>query len=134
LAWPTPSTGEFQRAAKFIADYHQYTFNLQNPDGSFSTSFAAGRGSDPNPSTRLYSTGHTLEWMVFSAPEDLLASPRMAGAVEYLCGVLADTQQTWDLGALGHALHALAMYQERAGRLVPGGNVAAGMYQIGGLQ
>jgi hypothetical protein len=111
-----PIDGQFKRAEAYLADYHNYTLRLQNNDGSFSTNFASGRGESPDPTTRLYTTGHTLEWMAFSAPDELLADPRMVRSVDYLCGLL-ETSNGWEYGALGHALHGLSIYHGRATKL-----------------
>ena len=50
-----PMDGQWERARKFIEDYHQYTFKLQNPDGSFSTNWFEGREDNGPPSRRLVS-------------------------------------------------------------------------------
>ncbi|HEY4308509.1 MAG TPA: hypothetical protein VGN12_03565 [Pirellulales bacterium] len=110
-----PMTGEFRRAQKYLEDYHNYAFTkLQNPDGSFSTEWFKGPGARPDLGRRIQTSGHILEWLSYSLPEDELQSPRTVKAVEYLSGVLHDgMSEEWSVGPLGHALHALAIYDSR---------------------
>ncbi len=109
-----PLEGQWERARKFIDDYHGYTFKLQNPDGSFSTSWFEGRGDDGPPSRRLETTGHITEWLAFSLSEDELREERMVKSVDYLAQLLLDGRnEKWSIGPLGHGLHALAIYDER---------------------
>jgi hypothetical protein len=109
-----PITGQWLRARKFIDDYHEYTFKLQNPDGSFSTDWFAGRADVRLPAKRLETTGHICEWLVFSLPEDQLTDPRMVKSIDYLAELLIrGRNEKWNIGPLGHGLHALALYDER---------------------
>lgn len=109
-----PIDGQFRRAEKYINDFHAYTFAHQNSDGSFSTEWFKGRGTRNDLDRRLQTTGHILEWMVYSAPAETLRDPRLVKAVDYLSGILAaQPDRAWSLGPLGHGLHALALYDER---------------------
>lgn len=109
-----PIDGQFRRAEKYINDFHAYTFAHQNSDGSFSTEWFKGRGTRTDLDRRLQTTGHILEWMVYSAPAEMLRDPRLVKAVDYLSGILAaQPDRAWSLGPLGHGLHALALYDER---------------------
>jgi hypothetical protein len=109
-----PIEGEFQRAEKYLNDYHAYAFRLQNTDGSFSTSWFEGPGSRPDVARRLQTSGHILEWLAFSLPQDQLQEPKMVRAVDYLAGILIEGQgRAWEIGPLGHALHSLRIYQRR---------------------
>ena len=109
-----PLDGEFRRAKIYTDDFHAYTFKLQNADGSFSTEWFQNAGSAPDLGRRLQTTGHTLEWLAYSLPTEELTAPRMVRAVDYLSGILlADTQRQWEIGTLGHGLHALALYDQR---------------------
>ena len=117
------SSGEFRRAQTFIQDYHRYTFSLQNPDGSFSTEWFTRRGDNPDIDRRLKTSGHILEWIGFSLSDEELRDPRMIKAVDYVATMLLkNDKHTWEIGPLGHGLHALAIYDEprvqgrRAGR------------------
>lgn len=109
-----PIDGEFARAKKYLEDYHRYTLALQNRDGSFSTEWFRGPGSRPDLGRRLQTTGHILEWLVFSLPKEELTSPKVVQAVNYLATImLSNMDRTWEIGPLGHAIHALGIYDER---------------------
>jgi hypothetical protein len=107
-------TGQWLRAQKFIDDYHEYTFRLQNPDGSFSTDWFAGRGDFGPAGRRLETTGHVTEWLSYSLDEEQLTEPRMVKSVAYLTNLLHEGRNgKWNIGPLGHGVHALAIYDER---------------------
>ena len=61
-----------------------------------------------------------------SLDQDDLFQPRVTAAVEFLNASLArEPSREWKIGPLGHALHALTIYQERAwGTVLPGGIAA----------
>jgi hypothetical protein len=109
-----PFTGQWLRAKKFIDDFHEYAFRLQNPDGSFSTDWFAGRADNGPPTRRLETTGHITEWLSFSLTKEQLIEPRTIKSVQYLTNLLIDHRnEKWGIGPLGHGLHALAIYDER---------------------
>lgn len=109
-----PLTGDFARAEKFVSDYHRYAWTLQNPDGSFSTDYFRNRAASSDTARRLETTGHTLEWLAYSLPDDELKQNRAVKAANYLADLLlAEPQRDWHMGALGHGLHALAIYESR---------------------
>ncbi|HET6883131.1 MAG TPA: hypothetical protein VFI31_23380 [Pirellulales bacterium] len=110
-----PLDGQFARADVYVRDFHRYTFSQQNGDGSFSTEWFKGPGDRPDLERRLQTTGHILEWLVYSVPPEMLDDPRLVRAVDYLAGMLLkDSDKEWPIGTLGHGLHALAMFDERA--------------------
>ncbi|MFM9195312.1 MAG: hypothetical protein ACKOWG_06140 [Planctomycetia bacterium] len=120
--------GVYLRADKFVRDYQQFTLTkLQNRDGSFSTEwfkYPADREDDID--RKIQTTGHILEWLVASLEQEELFQPRVTAAVEFLSAALArEPSRDWKIGPLGHALHALTIYQERAwGTVLPGGIAA----------
>jgi len=120
--------GAYLRADKFVRDYQQFTLTkLQNRDGSFSTEwfkYLADREDDID--RKIQTTGHILEWLVASLDQNELFQPRVTAAVEFLSAALArEPSREWKIGPLGHALHALTIYQERAwGTVLPGGIAA----------
>ena len=120
--------GVYLRADKFVRDYQQFTLTkLQNRDGSFSTEwfkYLADRDDDMD--RKIQTTGHILEWLVASLDQHDLFQPRVTAAVEFLNAALArEPSREWKIGPLGHALHALTIYQERAwGTVLPGGIAA----------
>lgn len=109
-----PIDGQFARAKKYVQDYHRYAFALQNPDGSFSTDWFKGRQNKPDNDRKLKTTGHILEWLAFSLPEEQLTDPRMVRAVEFIAGILDEGHgHKWEIGPIGHSLHALRIYDRR---------------------
>ena len=122
-----PIDGQFERADIYIRDFHRYTFGLQNPDGSFSTDWFKGPQAKPDLERRLQTTGHILEWLVYSVPPEMLTDSRVLRAVDFLSSMLLqNSDKEWPLGTLGHGLHSLAMFDERIAkeRASSGGSVA----------
>ena len=120
-----PLDGEWQRAAKFVRDFQNYAYSLQNPKGNFSTEFFAGRADGPNPRDQLYTTGHIVEWMAYSLPVEELSDARMEKAVHFLADhLLANLNSDLGVGPRGHGLHALVIYEERRFGTRPGERLA----------
>ncbi len=112
-----PVDGEFSRAATYVNDFHRYTFRLQNRDGSFSTEWFKRAAAKDDLDRRLQTSGHILEWLAYSVPDEMLDDPRFIKAVSYLSGILdAGRDRKWSVGPLGHALHSLAIYEDRMSR------------------
>ena len=106
--------GQWLRAKKFLDKYHKYAISLKNRDGSFSTNWLKGRDASGDIDRRIQTSGHILEWLVFSLPENELTDPRLVHAVNYLSTVMLNyRQKDWEIGPRGHALRALALYNER---------------------
>jgi hypothetical protein len=120
--------GVYLRADKFVRDYQQFALTkLQNRDGSFSTEwFKYPADRDDDMDRKIQTTGHILEWLVASLDQEALFQPRVTAAVEFLTASLArEPGRDWKIGPLGHALHSLNIYQERAwGTVLPGGIAA----------
>ncbi|MDA1053118.1 MAG: hypothetical protein O3C40_21910, partial [Planctomycetota bacterium] len=113
--------GQWKRAQQYIHDFHEYAFKVQNPDGSFSTEWFRARGAGTDIARRLQTTGHILEWLVCSLPADELTQPRVTKSVRYLTDLMhAGTTDEWPAGPQGHAIHALALYDERVFGSKPG--------------
>jgi hypothetical protein len=111
-----PIDGQYARAAKYIYDYQRYTLgSLQNPDGSFSTewfNYPADRANDID--RKIQTTGHMLEFLVWSLPTEQLRDPRVIKAVDFISSLmLANPDRPWSIGPMGHALHAQVIYHER---------------------
>lgn len=116
-----PFEGQWRRAKKFVEEYHEYTFKLQNPDGSMSTDWFVRRADFGDHARRLQTTGHIAEWLAYSLKKDQLVEPRMVKTVDYLATLLLDhPNERWSIGPLGHGLHALAIYDERVFSGTPG--------------
>jgi hypothetical protein len=115
-----PLDGQWARAKTFVDDYHEYTFGLQNADGSFSTDWFAGRGDFGDVGRRVETTGHIFEWLAFSLPEAQLTDPRMVKAANYLTETLIQNRsRKIEVGPKGHALHGLNIYLDRTFDLKP---------------
>ncbi len=116
-----PLEGQFARARKLIDQYHDYALKVQNSDGSWSPGFLAARGTSRNQALQLRSTGHVLEWLATSLPEDRLEDPRVVRSVEYVNRLLAGQRyrrnvrslSTREIGSVMHALRALVVYDQR---------------------
>ncbi|TWT30473.1 hypothetical protein KOR34_50320 [Posidoniimonas corsicana] len=109
-----PLDGEWAEAAKFVEEYQQYAFRLQNRDGSLSTEWFRGPGDEDDVDRRIRTTGHILEWLIYSLPEEDLDDRRVFAAVNYLTNLItSNTDNGWEIGPLAHALHALALYDEK---------------------
>ncbi|MFP6618851.1 MAG: hypothetical protein VB877_05865 [Pirellulaceae bacterium] len=121
-----PMTGQWARANQYVKDFHDYTFRLQNENGSFSANWSEGRGDWGNIDRRMDTTGHTLEWMAFSLQPEQLKDPRVVKAVAYLSQLMYEHRShEWEIGPRGHALHALAIYNQRMFGAGPGYQPAA---------
>ncbi|HAA67609.1 MAG TPA: hypothetical protein DCE55_00565 [Planctomycetaceae bacterium] len=120
-----PFVGAWSRAKEYIEEFQDYTFTLQNRDASFSTNWFTGRGRDRDINRRMETTGHILEWLIFSLPQQDLLQPRVTRAVDYLTELmLQNRDHDWEIGPRGHALHALALYDERVFGSKPGDRAA----------
>ncbi len=103
--------GEYAQAKRFVAQHQQYTFRTQNPDGSFSTNWFQGREDEPDIDRKLKTTGHMLEWLLYSATDRELNNPRTTKAVYFLTNLMYQNRyRDWEAGPLGHAIHALVVY------------------------
>lgn len=109
-----PIDGEFYRAALYLNDFIEYAWPLQNPDGSMSTNWFESRGNDNDVDKKVRTTGHILEWLVFALNPKDLESDRVKRSVDFLLSNLLDhRQKEWDIGPRGHALRALALYDQK---------------------
>jgi hypothetical protein len=116
-----PLGGTFSRAREFIGQFHDYALKLQNPDGSWGPQFLAARGTTGDQAAQFRSTGHVLEWLAMSLPEDRLDDPRVVRSVEYVNRLLSSqpyrqslaSLSTQEIESLMHALHALVVYDQR---------------------
>ncbi|MCY2976899.1 MAG: hypothetical protein NTW52_19755 [Planctomycetota bacterium] len=116
-----PIDGHYARADKFIADYIDYTWTLQNPDGSFSSNWFESRGHEQNKERLVQTTGHILEWLMFTLPKDKLEDPRVLKSVDFLLNnIWDDRTHKWPIGPRGHATRAVALYQQRVYGVQPG--------------
>ena len=109
-----PINGQYARAAKFVRDYVDYTWQLQNPDGSFSTNWYEGRANEPNDERKVQTSGHMLEWLMYTMSDAEMKDPRAGKAIDFLLTKIYDKRDNkWPIGPRGHATRAIALYQER---------------------
>lgn len=109
-----PIDGEYLRAKEFVDKYEQYAMQFQNSDGSFSTKWFRGAGNDKDKNRRIKTSGHILEWLMYTLDEEELYQPKVVRAVDYVASLMArDYNHDWEVGPLGHATHALVLYDER---------------------
>jgi hypothetical protein len=115
IAEGKPVDGEFLRAQKYIRAYQSYTLGtIQNRDGSFSTDWFRRPADNGDLDRKIQTTGHILEWLVFSLDEGQLRDPRVVESVDFLATqIVTHPNRAWSVGPLGHALHALAIYESR---------------------
>jgi mannose/cellobiose epimerase-like protein (N-acyl-D-glucosamine 2-epimerase family) len=97
-----------------LAHYQQRAKELQNPDGSFSTEFFRKRGNLDNMQQRIYTTGHTVEWLAFSLPDADLEKAWVQDAVSALSRMILEIRSDpMESGAIYHAVHGLILYHTR---------------------
>lgn len=115
IAEGKPVDGEFLRAQKYIRAYQSYALGtIHNRDGSFSTDWFRRPADSGDLDRKIQTTGHILEWLVFSLDDNQLRDPRVVQSVDFLATQIAThPDKAWSIGPLGHALHALAIYQTR---------------------
>lgn len=109
-----PLTGQWKRADAYVRDFQDYTFRLQNSDGSFSTNWFEGRGNSGDLDRKLNTSGHVLEWILLSLAKERLTEPQVLRAVTFINDLLWDYRgREWEIGPRGHALHALSLFDQR---------------------
>ena len=95
--------------------------NYKTLTGSWGPYFLAAKSTSPDIASQLRSSGRILEWLALSLPEQKIEDPRMLKGVEYVTGLLGTQRYQWNTPSLstreivsvGHALHALNIYDER---------------------
>jgi hypothetical protein len=103
--------GEYAQAQRFVAQHQMYTFRTQNRDGSFSTNWFQGREDEEDIDRKLKTTGHMLEWLLYSSTDRELKSAGATRAVYFLTNLMWQNRyRDWEAGPLGHAIHALVVY------------------------
>jgi hypothetical protein len=94
--------------------HHQLAKKYRNPDGSFSTDFFKGPENVSNKERRMNTTGHTLEWLALTLPDEELRAPWVQDAVNALTQIFFSIEnETMESGSLYHATHGLLIYHAR---------------------
>jgi len=107
-------TGIWKKVDDKLASYKKSIHNMQNSDGSFSTNWLVRKGDAPDPGLRLFSTGHTFEWLALALNDNELREPWVEQAASYLTQLVFDQQrEPVEGGALYHAVHGLIIYYAR---------------------
>ena len=110
-----PVDGVYLQAQRFVARHQLYAYRLQNRDGSFSTDWFNGPGNEENLDRKLKTTGHILEWLLYAATEKELKYRGTTQAATYLTNIMYNNRnKDWEAGPLGHAIHALMLYDRLA--------------------
>jgi hypothetical protein len=106
--------GVWKDAGETIAHYIQVARDLQNPDGSFSTSYLREPGDVRDSHLQIASTGHVFEWLALALTNEQLQEPWVQNAANALTMmILENSSEPIDGGALYHAAHGLAIYRAR---------------------
>ena len=125
-----PIDGEYKLAQDRVRSFQRRAFRMQNRNGSFCANWFEGPEQRttttgglfsrrvvtdvPDAERRIQTSGHILEWLVFSLSERELRQPRVVRGVYFIANTLGQSRyQDWPVGPLGHALHALILYDER---------------------
>ena len=115
-----PVEGQFARAKKYMSEFQNYAFGIQNSDGGWGY-YLSGKGVNRDDDAGLRSSGYVLQWLALSLPEDRLDDPAMAAGITYLINTLNSQRylnnlpvlSTREIAGAMRALHALAIYDER---------------------
>ncbi|MFO0876748.1 MAG: hypothetical protein U0840_05190 [Gemmataceae bacterium] len=114
LARGGKTEGLWKAVAEKTVRYRDLARKMQNPDGTFSTSFFRGPGSERDKNLRINTTGHILEWLALALSDDELREPWVQEAVNALCLQILDLQgASIDGGGMYHAVHGLLIYYAR---------------------
>ena len=102
-------------AAKQTVDRAVETIRkYQNSDGTFSANYTIRPGTSADLSTRISTTGHTLEFLAYALEPEQLQEPWMERSVRRLCELLGDASDVeLECGGLYHGLSGLKIYKDR---------------------
>jgi hypothetical protein len=106
--------GVWKEIVEKTAKYRDLARKYQNADGSFSTDFFNGPGNVEDKQRRIYTTGHTLEWLALALSDDALKEQWVQDAANALALMILDLQGSGiEGGSLYHAVHGLLIYYAR---------------------
>lgn len=106
--------GVWKDAQERLNELKKVAHSFQNEDGSLSTNWFVRKGNDAESSQRLFTTGHTLEWLALAISDEELRDPWIEQAVSYMCQLFLELQsQPIEGGAMYHAVHGLTIYYAR---------------------
>ncbi len=109
-----PLRGVWQEADLKIQRYIQTAKNLQNANGTLSSSFFKGKEYKQDFDKRMASCGHVLEFLMISLPQERLNEPWVRRAIEATANDLMANRKAYvSCSPLYHATDALSIYLER---------------------
>jgi len=107
-------TGGWLEAQKKLKDTIEIIRRYQNSDGTFSTNYTTRPGTSSDLSSRIGTTGHTLEVLAYALDRDELRQPWVEKSVRRLCEMLeAAKDEELECGGLYHGLAGLRIYRDR---------------------
>jgi len=107
-------SGGWQAAQATVRQAIETFRRFQNSDGTFSINYTARPGTSSDLSTRIGTTGHTLEVLAYALDPKELREPWVERSVVRLCEMLdAASQEDLECGGLYHGLAGLRIYRDR---------------------
>jgi hypothetical protein len=108
-------TGGWLEARNKLEETIDIMRRFQNSDGTFSTNYTSRPGTSSDLSSRIGTTGHTLEVLAYALEPDQLREPWVEKSVRRLCEMLEAAQsEDLECGGLYHGLAGLRLYRDRA--------------------
>ena len=109
-----PFKGGWQAAKTTVENAIETIQRYQNSDGTFSANYTIRPGTSADLSTRIGTTGHTLEFLAYALEPQQLKEPWMERAAWKLCELLDSASQVeLECGGLYHGLSGLRIYRNR---------------------
>jgi hypothetical protein len=106
--------GVWKDVAEKMREHHKLARKFQNVDGSFSTNFFRGPGDAKDRQLRMNTTGHTIEWLALTLPDEELKQQWVQDAVNALALMFFEIRNDpMESGSLYHATHGLLIYYAR---------------------
>jgi hypothetical protein len=106
--------GVWKDVVEKTRQHHKLARQFQNADGSFSTSFFREPANEPGKQVRMNTTGHILEWLSLTLPDDELNKEWVEQGVNALTQMFFEVgDEQMEGGTLYHAVHGLLIYYAR---------------------
>lgn len=116
--------GAWLEADQKLQRYLAAAQRMQNRDGSFATDWFKSTGYSTEFNERIKYSGHMLEWILVSLPQDRLKEQWVRTGVQTLCyDLIRNAREPSECGPLYHALHALVLYKEVTGSDTSGASI-----------
>ena len=109
--------GVWEEAMEYLNAHVATVRRFQLDDGAFSAGMLNERSEPKSPSELVFSTGHTLEWLVLAMPGDQLRLRWVEHAVVRLCAEIErHPLDAFSDGGIYHAVNALRLYRDAVRR------------------